>query len=96
MAWLSSLPTGITVSEDRYAEIRQKPSDPDKDQYRQHEVRTIEFRGVDFNTADVALIGFPAITTGQVRNRSLQAIGGGGYNVIEVLDIAIGGWIDFP
>jgi hypothetical protein len=96
MAWLSSLPTGVVVSEDRYAEIRQKPGDPEQEQYRQREVRTIEFRGVDFNTADVALIGFPSIQTGQVRNRSLQAIGGGGYNVIEVLDIAIGGWINVP
>jgi hypothetical protein len=96
MAWLSSLPTGVVVSEDRYAEFRQKPGDPEQDQYRKREVRTTEFRGVDFNTADVALIGFPVITSGQVRNRSLQAIGGGGYNVIEVLDIALGGWTDAP
>jgi hypothetical protein len=96
MAWLASLPPGITVSQDRYAEFRQKPNDPDKEQYRDREVIITEHRGVDFATANASLIGYPIIASNAVVNRSFQAIGGGGYTVIQTRDSIAGGWIDVP
>jgi len=94
MAWLSSLPTGIVVSVDNYPEFREKPGNPNKQQYRDHAVTTTEYRGVTLNAAQEAVNGYPIVSSSSQKSRSLQAIGGGGYNVIEIEDAASFTWTD--
>lgn len=96
MGWLSSLPAAITVGEDRYIERRTDPDDSTKEQYRKRETLVKEYRGVDFATAEAALVGYPLVSSGDSTNtRSLQAIGGGGYIVIEIKDQPTTSWLDF-
>lgn len=95
MAWLTSLPTPVTVSEDRYSERRTDPEDETKEQYRKRELIVKEYRGVNYATANSALSGYPIVNQENTTTRSYQAIGGGGYTVIEVQDYPTTGWISF-
>lgn len=96
MAWLTSLPAAVIISEERYHETRIDPDDEVTPQIRDREVQTIEYRGVDYQTANNALVSYPQASANQKRTRSMQAIGGGGYTVTEVVDTALGSWIDDP
>lgn len=92
MAWLTSLPGGVVISEEKYYETRQDPNDDTKQQIRDRRVTTTEYRGLDYNAASTALTGYPQISGGGKVSRSLSAIGGGGYNVIEIQDVPTGTW----
>lgn len=97
MAWLESLPDSIIVSEQKYIEKRTNPDNPDLEQYRKRIFRVREYRGVTLATAQAALSGYPIITTFETTTRSFNAIGGGGYTVVQTADVLDGSttWIDF-
>jgi hypothetical protein len=94
MAWLTELPTGIFVNVQRYYETRTSPTNPDKNQIRDKSTGTIEYRGVDLNTAITAIQGFPTQGSQGQASRSFQAIGGGGYTVTEIFDVVKSDWVD--
>jgi hypothetical protein len=94
MAWLESLPEGIYVSVQRYFETRTSPTNPDKNQIRDKSTGIVEYRGVSFDAAINAIQGYPLqFSDGQV-SRSYQAIGGGGYIVVETFDVVKSEWVD--
>lgn len=90
MAWLSSLPTGHVTSRSKYYDRREDPDDPDGIQVQLHLVKVTEYRGVTYAVADARNASASTATSLSVE---IQAIDGGGYNVIETEDIIGGDWI---
>ena len=104
MAWLTTLPTAIYIGSDRYYERREievvlgedYPADQGKiatlNQVRDRSSVTLEYRGLDYDTAIQAIQGYPRNDSNGEYYRSVRAIGGGGYTVTETQDVVRGNW----
>lgn len=96
MGWLTSLPSAVKISEERYFETRVDPDDATENQIRKREVVVREYRGVILAVAETALTGYPVVDQYSKISRSFAAIGGGGYTITEVIDQSVEGWIPDP
>jgi len=91
MSWSSSLPEAHITGVSRYYDQREDPDDADAKQVQLHEVTVKEYRGLTYTCAyDNST---PATYSNGTRTFEIQAIEGGGYNLIETIDLVVGDWI---
>lgn len=92
LGWESvTLPDPHILSVDYYFDQRVPEDDEDAIEMQQHQVVVKEYRGLTYALADSSAV--PVVYSNGYKTFSVQAIPAGGYNLVEVIDMTVGGWI---